>query len=632
MAADETQTETSWFGDIYLPREPGTGVGTYQFLVDKGSTEQVQIGSAVAAETAEGVFIGSVTDMRTVGSDADPVMADSGVGGVLGDRNHHDLTVMVATVTVFRSPALRPIRSGRVRAATREEVLLATGADKMEQPLPVGLIELAHGEVAPAYVDGHYLNGPQAGHLIVNGLSGLAAKTSFTTFLLSSAIAHGDPEADSTAAILFSPKGQDLLYLDQPPSAGYELTETDLAMYEAAGIPAEPFTDFEVWAPGLPGGTQINCPRQDAAVQALRWDLKQVWPFLRYLFPWMHEDEKLQSFMRSFEGQKLYTDNRAERISTFADLDRFFEQQIEDGNANERSICPFANTHVATMWRIRRMIMSLPERCRGLLTDGASRSHEDIPDQGWRHGQVATVDIAGLPQDVQAIVIARTLERLLKAAEDGRLGVDHLVVFVDELNQMAPKSGSEMAAVRKILERASTQGRYAGISLWGATQKMSKIHEILVDNAATKAIGMTSDGELADAAYGRMSAGLTEMIATLPKGQMAITHHSYRGPLVVRFPRPAWRTGKPTTTGGGTGRPKITDVLTNGGRKLRETTLERLTEGVDEETAARIISRADDGEAAVEALKKARVPDMARVELPRTDTAPVDPSDPFGLD
>jgi DNA helicase HerA-like ATPase len=221
------------------------------------------------------------------------------------------------------------------------------------------------------------------------------------------------------------------------------------------------------------------------------------------------------------------------------------------------------------------------------------------------------------------VVIARTTERVLRSAENGELGVDHLVVVADELNSFAPAQGGEMANVRKILQRVATQGRYAGISLWGAGQKLSKIDELVRDNAATRALGITADGELASGVYGRMPSGLTERIATLPKGYMALSHYSFRSTLVVRFPRPAWRTGKAKTTGGS--RPNSLSALA-----LSDRSIERLTEGVAPDLVESVLAGSASRDEAIGKLSDARVPDMHKTAL--HEPSSFDPVNPFDLD
>jgi hypothetical protein len=619
MSSDENlehNTDTTMrLGRIYLPTNPGTPVGRFQFLVDPDHGGRVEIGTPVAADTSEGTVVGAVVDMRTVGTSSDPVLADLAGENQLARLNE----VVVAEVQVFFSELLRSIRSGYVRAASAEEMLLATGYQRMDWRIPAGVVPLADGSKVAVCFDGHALLGPESAHLTVGGLSGQAAKTSYIGTLLASAINSGGP-GRSVAALVFNVKGEDLIWMDEKPASGYDLTDEDREIYQTLGLPAEPFKDVTVYAPALPAGASgTRSPRPDAL--RLGWDLPQVWPYLRYFFD-IYGDEKLVSFFAEFESICLRSQNPAQRIDTFEKLEAWFDTKLREAEESE-SQQAWRSHHKATMWRVRRMLMgSVLSRSGGLVLHGAARPGDDVPVAGWRHGQVIVVDIAGIGTDVQSVVIARTIERVLRAAEDGELGVDHLVVVADELNSFAPAQGGEMSNVRKILQRVATQGRYAGISLWGAGQKLSKIDELVRDNAATRALGITADGELASGVYGRMPSGLLERIATLPKGFMALTHYSFRSTLVVRFPRPAWRTGKARTTGGS--RPNSLSALALSGRSV-----ERLTEGIAPDLVETVLAGSRNREEAIEKLQDARVPDMHKTAL--HEPSSFDPSNPFDL-
>jgi hypothetical protein len=611
-----------FLGSIYLASNPGTPVGRFDFLVDLDVDARVEIGTPVAADTQEGTVVGTVIDMRTVGTGRDPVAAEMSTSY---DESQVAVVpeVVVATVQVFHSDALRPVRSGRVRAATADEMLAATGFSRMEWPVPAGVVPLADGSFARVCFDGTALLGPESAHLMVGGLSGQAAKTSYAGVLLRSAIDAGSPKSHSTAALLFNVKGTDLLYLDEPPAAGYELSEDDLDIYDALGVPPTPFADVTVYGASFPGGTETRSERSDAAL--LRWGLRDVWRYLRYIWPWMYEDDKVMGFLGSFEDLHLYSKSQG-RIDTFDRMLAWMEAELQNAEDNNADTCFGGRTHVATMRKLLRMFRTLPERFGGLLTTGESRLEHDVPDSGWSHGQAVVVDLAGLSTEIQGLVIARTCERVLKSAEDGELGVDHLVVLADELNAFAPAQGGEMSQVRKILQRISTQGRYAGVSLWGAAQKLSKVDELVRDNAASRAVGVLADAEVSSGVYGKVSGGLAERLVTLPKGHMALWHYSFRSALVVRFPRPAWRTGKAKTTGGT--RPTTRSVLAQA-NNMTAASLERLTEGIPDEVAERIVAAADDPAAAAAALDKAREPDMSKVVLHEPST--FDPDDPFQL-
>lgn len=607
-----------YLGTIYLPTTPGTPVGQFEFISDPTEGTHLEVGTPVAADTAEGTVVGVIIDMRTVGTARDPISADLAAASGASPLSRLE-EVVLATVQVFASPKMRPVRAGRVRAATRDELAAATGATKMDWAIPAGLIPLPQGDFAPVHFDGHALLGPESAHLCVGGLSGQAAKTSYIGLLLRSSLAHAT-QGESVAALVFNVKGEDLIYLDQPPAPGYELSEEDLRMYEHLGVPATPFPDVTVYAPALPAGGGSRSPRQDSL--RLAWSLADVWPSLRHLIdPVSWQDEKVQSFLAEFRNYCLYPPNPDNAIDTFDKLEAWFTERLREADEAESQYA-WRSHHRTTMWRLKRMLSGLVPRGGGLFTRGKSHPSDDIPSEGWSPGQVVVVDIAGLSTEIQSIVIARTLDRVMRSAEDGRLGVDHLVVVADELNAFAPSHGSEMASVRKSLQRVSTQGRYAGISLWGAGQKLSKVDELVRDNAATRALGILADAELSSGAYGRMPQGLAERIATLPKGWMALSHYSFRSITLVRFPRPAWQTGRARSTQ--RSRPVTTSVL-----GLSQRSLDRLTEGVPEETVESLLSQAATPEEAREKLEKVRRPDMHKTALHAPSS--FDPDNPFDL-
>jgi hypothetical protein len=608
-------------GTIYLPSGSGTPVGRFEFIVDREHGGGVEIGTPVAADTREGTVIGVVVDMRTVGHAHDPFGVDL-LGAADLPAMDRRPEVVCATVQVFSSAALRPVRAGVVRGATAGELSAATGEERMDWTVPAGVVRLADGTFAKVSLDGANLLGPEGAHLLIGGISG-SAKTSFANVLLKSSIAAGADSGNSVGALVFNVKGDDLLWLDQPPAEGYELSDEDLAMYAGLGVPAEPFAQVEVWAPGLPGtGTGTRSSRDDARV--LAWDLRAVWPYLRHLLPDLYGDEKVASFLAEFREFKLNASSPRDRIETFGQLDAWFAAVLADAEENDTQQA-WRSHHKATMWRLRRMLMGLVARCGGLITKEAASPRDDLPMGGWNHGDVLVVDIAGLAPDVQALVVARTVERAITAAAAGELGVDSLVLFADELNTFAPAVGKEAASVRRVLQTVATQGRYAGLSLWGAAQKLSKIDELVRDNAVTRALATTSDGELASGVYGRLADGLAERIATLPKGSVAVWHPGWRSTMVVRFPRPAWRTGRAKTTGAARRRDGLSSL------GLSDRSAQRLTEGLAPEVVESIVAGSDDRDSAMNALMAARVPDTHEVRL---EVPPVefDPDNPFALE
>lgn len=615
-----TMNATCTLGKIYLPAT-GTPVGRFDFIVDPDRGLHVEVGTPVTAETREGPVIGAVIDMRTVGTDQHPVGVEMG-SNYDGPPIAQESEVVLATVQVFHTQAMRPVRSGTVRAATAEEMSMATGAEKMDWTVPAGVVALADGTFARICLDGAGLLGPEGAHCLVSGISGQAAKSSFAGTLLRSAVHHGKAQGHSVGALLLNVKGEDLIWLDRPPSQQMALKEVDLAIYEALGTPPTPFEDVTVYAPAMRGGSTARSPRPDAL--RVRWDLAQLWPYMRVLFSYLNDDEKAMSFMAEFREFLLNPPDPSQAVNTFMKLDAWFKDVLATAEEEQRPMA-WRSHHVATVRRMARMLGSLPARGQGLFSRESARPEEDVPDRNWHHGQIVVVDLAQLSSDIKAVAMARTIERLLKSAEEGTLGVDHLVIVADELNEYAPAQGGESPLMRRQLEKVATQGRYAGLSLIGLAQSASKISPLLRDQCATSAIGVTREGELATGVYGKLSSGLQERIATLPRGQVALTHYSFRSPLVVRFPRPAWQTGKAKTTGAS--KPTNTSVLRE---QLSKGSVARLTEGLNDDQVGAVLASADDFGSALEQLKAVRVPDVKKMVVDAPSG--FNPDDPFDLE
>lgn len=618
-------------GQIFLPGNPGQPVGKFQFLVDLdpevvdtgASASDLEIGGFVSVDTPEGVVVGMVTDMHMLGDSNDPFVTD------LRPRTDIPTAVSsaelsVATAQVLASDRLRPVRSGPVRFSTAEEVSKALGQDDIRWKVPVGTVKLGTGELMPLCLDGDFTTGPEAAGVLVAGKSGLASKTSASTVLAHSLLQTAEKVGESIAILFVNVKGTDLLALDQPPAESKALTDDDRAMYEAMGLAPEPFRNVRVYAPSLPGGTEPNSARDDA--QLIRWDLPMIWPYLNQVYSF---DDNLRNLLADMRDEVVEYPNPARRADTIAKLDAWFQDKFDayDDPDAERRGAAWKSHHIATLRRAHRLITSLVPRFGGLVSRESTRAEFDIPTKGWRSGDVVVLDIAALQPDVQGITLGRTITRIFEAAEAGELGVDRITVVFDELNQFAPNSGgAEFSGVKKSIRDVFARGRYAGVSSISACQVLSRVDTEVVQNSATKLLGVSDYGEITSGVYGsRLPAGFIEQVETAPKGSMAVFHHLFRQPVSsCRFPRPAWHTGKLDTSTGVKLRKQTTDTLGLSGESV-----ENLTEGLDQQTVDHIIANADGTEEAIEALKRHRVVDLRKRDL-HTARAVVD-DDPFGL-
>jgi DNA helicase HerA-like ATPase len=185
---------------------------------------------------------------------------------------------------------------------------------------------------------------------------------------------------------------------------------------------------------------------------------------------------------------------------------------------------------------VRNRLSNISTRSKGLVTDDGTAN--DLPWGSFEDRSVNVIDVAGLDPLAQDLVFARVVSKLREHLERRDLGVDHVVVFVDELNKYAPTDGPD-TYVRKMLVDLSERGRYLGLVLFSAQQFRSQVQRRVVGNAGTAIYGRMDPDELAMPAYATLSPATKIKLATLPKGELMLRHPHFTQPIFVKFPRPA---------------------------------------------------------------------------------------------
>lgn len=444
---------------------------------------------------------------------------------------------------------LQPVPIGEVFLADDADVALALRMDGYtggEQPtgIPIGVYR-AGGMESPIYLDADFLVGPEAAHLNISGMSGLATKTSAIEWMLQSIFTHFPAHRGSVAAVCFNVKGPDLLFLDQPG----KLQDADRAMYAALGVPATPFQHVEYFAPYTARGIALNTLRTHPdladSVQPLTWGISEVLQFAEVLLNKDDVDAKadaLIDFIRERVVGKDFEESgfqRKHRVQSFADLDAWFREvlrKLEDSNGDT-----WRTHHAATVRKVRNRLSNLSTRCAGLVTDDGAAS--DLPFGNFTDRTVYVLDVANAEEDAQDLVFARVVSKLREHLERRDLGVDHVIVFVDELNKYAASDAPE-TYVRKMLLDISERGRYLGLVLFSAQQFRSQVHRRVVGNAGTAMYGRMDGDELATPGYQTLSPAVKQRLATLDKGQLMVRHPHFAQPVFIRFPRPAVMSGR----------------------------------------------------------------------------------------
>ena len=445
---------------------------------------------------------------------------------------------------------LQPVPMGEVYLAEENDVAVALRMDGYLKEgtstgIPIGVYR-AGATDSTIYLDAEFLLGPEAAHLNISGMSGLATKTSAVEWLLSSVFTHFPESKGSIAAVCFNVKGPDLCFIDQPG----RLDERDLELYEKMSVAPKPFERVRYFAPYTAKGFSLNTLRSNEAllhnVTPLTWGLREVLKYAEVLLNRDDIDAKADALIdfinervldRVFEKDNHLS--RDHRVQSFADLEDWFKdllRGLEKSNSDS-----WRTHHIATIRKVRNRLSNISTRCAGLVTDTGMVS--DLPFGSFEDRMVYVVDVATLEEDAQDLIFARVVSKLREHLERRDLGVKHLIVFVDELNKYAPGDGQD-TYVRKMLLDIAERGRYLGLVLFSAQQFRSQVHRRVVGNSGTSLFGRMDSDELATPGYAVLSPATRTKLATLEKGQLMVRHPHFTQPIFVRFPRPAVMLGR----------------------------------------------------------------------------------------
>ena len=169
-------------------------------------------------------------------------------------------------------------------------------------------------------------------------------------------------------------------------------------------------------------------------------------------------------------------------------------------------------------------------------------------------GSVVVIDIAQLPDYLQGFVVGDVIDLIRRAKiggdfHDGEERMDEspstlgtVVLFADELNKFAPRTGQARSITRHLRE-ISERGRSEGIVLFGAEQFRTGVDRQVTGNSSTHVFGRTTAVEAArDEEIKGLPGRQTRRVPFLRPGELLVSHTRFSaGTLKLRFPRNAYR-------------------------------------------------------------------------------------------
>jgi hypothetical protein len=464
-------------------------------------------------------------------------------GGVLPARVQE--IAEVSTTRVEPEVYVPPSPGEIVRRATGAERAQALYFDQMTARVPVG----RGRDGAPIYVNLEFLDGTRGAHVSISGISGVATKTSFALFLLHSIFHSGalGARALNAKALVFSVKGEDLLFLDQP---NIRLDDDLRTAYAELGLPAAPFSSAGFWAPPVPDDPagRPNVTGRTSGVEAFWWTLAEF--CARQLLPYVFadaEDERNQYTIvihqvanRLRYDAAPYGRTGAVKIgddvaATYEELVDIIVERLTDEATRSEWAGPVTGvgTVNAFIRRLRSSLRPLRAIIRADLADAPRRSIST------RDQQVTVVDLHNLHERAQRFVVGVALAAETARKEDAGPG-GLLFTMIDELNKYAPREGT--SPIKDVLLDIAERGRSLGIILIGAQQTASEVERRIVSNSAIRVVGRLDAAEAGRPEYGFLPPSQRARATLAKPGAMFVSQPEIPVPLAVEFPFPAWAT------------------------------------------------------------------------------------------
>jgi uncharacterized protein len=428
-----------------------------------------------------------------------------------------------------------------VRIVRGEEFQRALYFDQMERSVAIGLTRT--GE--PVYANLEFLDGGRGAHASISGVSGVATKTSYATFLLYS-LFHSSAlgaEAINSKALIFNVKGEDLLWLDRP---NLMLNEDARAQYRRLDLPVGPFQSVGLYSPAR-RRSQTPMPdtggRQEG-IQPYLWTMREFARdrLLRFAFAEAEDARAQLSFVIGRVERALH------RIATEGDPDdpaieiddRPIEQfddlvdTLDGASLDSMMKAPLAT---GTLDAFRRRLHFAAQHMGHLVRGDARARNRSIR---WDDHQVTVIDIHTLHSTAQMFVVGVILKRMMEEKEERGTARPLVFVVLDELNKYAPREG--WSPIHDVLLDIAERGRSLGVSLFGAQQTASEVERRVVANAALKVVGRLDVAESERSEYGFLTRVARLRATMLQPGSMIVSQPEIPTPILLRFPFPAWAT------------------------------------------------------------------------------------------
>ena len=495
------------------------------------------------------------------------ISSDFGDVGVEANTLRVGMNYVTAKVACNDKNIYIPLQSNaKVMLATADEIEYALGLNGIQNPLVCGYLEMYEGTeghkkvTLPVSLNSKFIIGPEGAHLNISGISGLAAKTSYSMFLLKAIqdrYLTNEDEDDSVAFVLFNVKGKDLLAIDElnefsDSKNPEKAQETLFKQYEALGLTPEPFKNVQYYYPySIERTAHWNTYLSPEEVKEKLETKKGK------MYKYIYEDDKenldlmfanVDDSTQTMDSIITYIMSGQGDFGTISTWQEFLECVKKKCSPDKAS----SDKEIAvTSWRkFYRIINKSIADNRIFANRVCSEDNETRLEESLKHikkNEVHVIDIAKLSEDKQAFVFGdaiRTIYDLQLGQYNGEANVNppsRIVIFIDELNKYASKDAPKNSPILRQVLDVAERGRSLGVVLFAAEQFRSAIHDRVTGNCSTHAYGRTNSIEITKSDYRSIPDVYKTMMTRLNQGEYIIQNPIFRSLLSIKFPKPIYK-------------------------------------------------------------------------------------------
>ncbi len=451
--------------------------------------------------------------------------------------------------------------NAKVYLATAEEITMALGLDRIQNPLVCGSLKMYEGtseEVTlPVHLNSKFILGPEGAHLNISGISGLAAKTSYAMFLMKAIqdqYLNADTD-DSVAFVIFNVKGRDLMAIDRPndfSAEGPGERDRVLAEYDSLGLSTDPFKNVKYY---IPYASSTSAKKSTYLTKDDIDNYIDAGQLKKFKYIYSDDKENIEMMFADIDDPTQTMDSIISKIIDNDDKDfgglstwhDFMDKVTE--NAQKGSAGYKGDISVLSWRKFKRVVRKSiqddmfanavnPSKAECRLADELKQIHKN---------EVCVIDIAKLPEDKQAFVFGdavRTIYNLKLGEYDAESGVEppsRILIFIDELNKYASKDVPKTSPILREILDVTERGRSLGVVLFAAEQFRSVIHDRVTGNCATHAYGRTNSIETSTRDYGSLPNTYKNMLTRLEQGDYLVQNPIFRSLLKIKFPKPIYK-------------------------------------------------------------------------------------------